>query len=211
MSFHSQLDNMIKQIVLDFDGTLADTFDVMNNIAKKEYGEYDIDLELIKNEGAKALLKKVNIPSWKIPEIILNVTSKLRNNKDIKLFPDIVNLLNTLKNDYKIGIVSSNSEEIIIDTLKEYNIDTLFEFVYSDSSLFGKHLVLKKMCSKYKINPLEVIYVGDEDRDIIAARKAKIKTIAVTWGFNSKERLSRENPDYLVDSPMQILEVFLQK
>lgn len=202
---------MIKQIVLDFDGTLADTFDVMNNIAKKEYGEYDIDLELIKNEGAKALLKKVNIPSWKIPEIILNVTSKLRNNKDIKLFPDIVNLLNTLKNDYKIGIVSSNSEEIIIDTLKEYNIDTLFEFVYSDSSLFGKHLVLKKMCSKYKINPLEVIYVGDEDRDIIAARKAKIKTIAVTWGFNSKERLSRENPDYLVDSPMQILEVFLQK
>ncbi len=211
MSFHSQLDNMIKQIVFDFDGTLADTFDVMNNIAKKEYGEYDIDLELIKNEGAKALLKKVNIPSWKIPEIILNVTSKLRNNKDIKLFPDIVNLLNTLKNDYKIGIVSSNSEEIIIDTLKEYNIDTLFEFVYSDSSLFGKHLVLKKMCSKYKINPLEVIYVGDEDRDIIAARKAKIKTIAVTWGFNSKERLSRENPDYLVDSPMQILEVFLQK
>lgn len=202
---------MIKQIVFDFDGTLADTFDVMNNIAKKEYGEYDIDLELIKNEGAKALLKKVNIPSWKIPEIILNVTSKLRNNKDIKLFPDIVNLLNTLKNDYKIGIVSSNSEEIIIDTLKEYNIDTLFEFVYSDSSLFGKHLVLKKMCSKYKINPLEVIYVGDEDRDIIAAKKAKIKTIAVTWGFNSKERLSRENPDYLVDSPMQILEVFLQK
>ena len=183
----------------------------MKNIAKKEYGEYDIDLEMIKNEGAKALLKKVNIPSWKIPKIILNVTSKLRNNKDIKLFPDIVNLLNTLKNDYKIGIVSSNSEEIIIDTLKEYNIDNLFEFVYSDSSLFGKHLVLKKMCSKYKINPLEVIYVGDEDRDIIAAKKAKIKTIAVTWGFNSKERLSRENPDYLVDSPMQILEVFLQK
>lgn len=62
------------------------------------------------------------------------------------------------------------------------------------------------MCNKYNINPLEVIYVGDEDRDIIAAKKTKIKTIAVTWGFNTNEKLSRENPDYLVDSPIQIVE-----
>jgi phosphoglycolate phosphatase len=120
-------------------------------------------------------------------------------------------LLYSLKSNYKIGIVSSNSKDIIIDTLKKDNIENLFEFVYSESSLFGKHLVLKKMCKKHNINPLDVIYVGDEDRDIIAAKKAGIKNIAVTWGFNSKEKLSRENPDYLVDSPMQILEVLPQK
>ena len=198
---------MIKYIVFDFDGTLADTFDIIKTIVIKEYGAIDIDFELVKELGAKSFLKQMNIPLWKLPEMAFNVTSKLRNSKDIKLFPGIVDLLNNLKNNYNIGIVSSNSKENIIDTLKIHNIESLFEFVYSDSSVFGKHLVLKKMCSKYKINPLEVIYVGDEDRDIIATKKIKIKTIAVTWGFNSKEKLSRERPDYIVDSPMQILEI----
>ncbi|MFA5656167.1 MAG: HAD-IA family hydrolase [Dysgonamonadaceae bacterium] len=202
---------MNKQIIFDFDGTLVDTFDVIKNIAINEYGEYDIDFELFKHKGAKGLLKKANIPRWKLPGMILNVTSKLRKSENIKLFPGIVDLLYSLKSNYKIGIVSSNSKDIIIDTLKKDNIENLFEFVYSESSLFGKHLVLKKMCKKHNINPLDVIYVGDEDRDIIAAKKAGIKNIAVTWGFNSKEKLSRENPDYLVDSPMQILEVLPQK
>ncbi|HUI33439.1 MAG: HAD-IA family hydrolase [Dysgonamonadaceae bacterium] len=202
---------MNKQIIFDFDGTLVDTFDVIKNIVINEYGEYDIDFELFKHKGAKGLLKKANIPRWKLPGMILNVTSKLRKSENIKLFPGIVDLLYSLKSNYKIGIVSSNSKDIIIDTLKKDNIENLFEFVYSESSLFGKHLVLKKMCKKHNINPLDVIYVGDEDRDIIAAKKAGIKNIAVTWGFNSKEKLSRENPDYLVDSPMQILEVLPQK
>ena len=149
----------------------------------------------------------MNIPLWKLPEMVLRVSSKLKNNKNIKLFPGIIEMLSNLKNNYKLGIVSSNSKENIIETLKKHNIENLFEFVYSDSSLFGKHLVLKKMCGKNKINPHEVMYVGDEDRDIIAAKKIKIKTIAVTWGFNSKEKLSRENPDYIVDSPMQIIDI----
>ena len=195
---------MSKYIVFDFDGTLADTFDVIKTIATTEYGEYDVDLELFKSKGAKEMLKELDIPRWKLPRMIFNVTSKLRSSKNIKLFPGIIDLLNTLKKDYKIGVVSSNSQEIIYDTLKEYNIENLFEFVYSESSLFGKHQVLKRMCSKHSINPLNVVYVGDEDRDIIAAKKAKIKIIAVTWGFNSKEKLSRENPDYIVDLPIQI-------
>lgn len=202
---------MIKYIVFDFDGTLANTFDLIKTIAIDEYSEYDVDLELFKNEGAKGMLKKLDIPRWKLPRMILNVTTKLRNSKDIKLFPGIVDLLHTLKKDYKIGILSSNSKEIINDTLKEYNIENLFEFVYSESSLFGKHVVLKRMCSKQNIDPLEVVYVGDEDRDIIAAKKVKIKIIAVTWGFNSKAKLSKEKPDYLVDLPMQIIEVISQK
>ncbi len=72
-------------------------------------------------------------------------------------------------------------------------------------------MVLKRMCNKHKIKNNEVIYVGDEDRDIIASKKVKIKTIAVTWGFNSKNKLIKENPDYLVDSPIQITKQILKK
>ncbi len=204
------LNRMFKYIVFDFDGTIADTFDLIKTIAKEEFGADDVDFDLFRKEGARGLFKTMNIPLWKLPEMSLKITSKLRNSKDIKLFPGIMDLLRSLKDNYKIGIVSSNSEENIMNALKKHHIEDLFEFIYSESSLFGKHLVLRKMCKKYNINPLDVIYVGDEDRDIIAAKKIKIKNIAVTWGFNSKEKLSKEKPDYIVDSPMQILDIIAQ-
>ena len=202
--------NMIKYIIFDFDGTIADTFNVIKSIVKDEFGATDKEFELFRNEGGKSFLKKMNIPLWKLPKMTLMVTSKLKSNNDIKLFPGIIELLSNLKDNYKIGIVSSNSKENIIDTLQIYNIQHLFEFIYSESSFFGKHLVLKKMCSKYNINPFGTIYIGDEDRDIVAAKKVHIKNIAVTWGFNSKEKLSKENPDYLVDLPIEILEIIYQ-
>ena len=52
------------------------------------------------------------------------------------------------------------------------------------------------------IYPAVVVLIGI----IFMKQKANIKTIAVTWGFNTKEKLSKENPDYLADSPMHLLE-----
>jgi phosphoglycolate phosphatase len=58
-----------------------------------------------------------------------------------------------------------------------------------------------------QIKPETVIYVGDETRDIEAAKKANVQVIAVSWGFNSPEALARENPNFLIDHPWELLEV----
>lgn len=198
---------MIKYIVFDFDGTLADTFETIKEIAKEEIkGVTDEDFALLKDVGIKGLMKRKNIYIWELPKMAINVMTKLKNKGEVKLFPEMIDVIKIISNSYKIGIVSSNSEDNIIQTLKNYNIIDLFDFVYSQSSIFGKHIVLKKMCRKYKIKPSEIIYVGDEDRDIIASQKIKIKNIAVTWGYNSEKRLIKVNPDYLVSSPEEILE-----
>lgn len=197
---------MIKYIVFDFDGTLADTFEIMKEIVKEEIqGFTDEDFALLKDVGIKELMKRKNVPIWQAPKMALKVVSKLKNKKNISLFPEIVELIKTLSKSYKLGIVSSNSEENILHTLKKYNIINLFDFIFSQSSIFGKHIVLKKMCHRYQINPSEVVYVGDEDRDVIASQKIKIKNIAVTWGYNSEKRLRKVNPDYIVNSPKEII------
>ena len=202
--------NNIKYIVFDFDGTLADTFESIKEIARNEIGDIsDEDFDLLKDEGIKGIMKRKNIKFWKLPKMALTVTSKLKNKGDIRLFPEMINLVQSLSKSYKIGIVSSNSEENIIQTLRKNNIINLFDFVFSQSSIFGKHIVLKKMCRKYQINPSEVIYVGDEDRDIAASKKAKIKHIAVTWGYNSEKRLRELAPDYIANSPKEIAEIIL--
>ncbi len=57
------------------------------------------------------------------------------------------------------------------------------------------------------MNSEEVIYVGDETRDIEAAKKINSKVIAVSWGFNTKEALARHNPDFLIHQPSELLDV----
>lgn len=53
----------------------------------------------------------------------------------------------------------------------------------------------------------EVIYVGDETRDVEAAKKVGVKVIAVTWGINSEKILRKQNPDYLIVKPKELIEV----
>ncbi len=203
---------MIKYIIFDFDGTLADTFESIKEIAKSEIkGVSDSDFELLKDDGIKGLIKRKNVHIWELPKMMLRVTSKLKDRKNIKLFPEVLEVLKPLKKFYKLGIVSSNSEKNIIQILKKHNVFDLFDFIFSQSSIFGKHKVFKKMCKKYKINPSEIVYIGDEDRDIIAAKKIKINNIAVTWGYNSKKRLRKVNPDYIIDLPKEIMEKVFRK
>ena len=58
-----------------------------------------------------------------------------------------------------------------------------------------------------KLTPEEVIYVGDETRDIEASKTIPIKVIAVSWGFNSAEALAKQNPDFLIQKPSELLKV----
>ena len=53
----------------------------------------------------------------------------------------------------------------------------------------------------------DVIYVGDETRDIEASKKAHIKVVSVTWGFNSEKALVKQNPDFLIHHPLELVEV----
>ncbi|NES07303.1 MAG: HAD hydrolase-like protein, partial [Okeania sp. SIO2F4] len=80
-------------------------------------------------------------------------------------------------------------------------------FITSGTTLFGKHRAIKKYLKSENIQPEEMVYVGDETRDINAAKKAKVKAIAVTWGFNSREALSEYQPDALVEQPQELIEV----
>lgn len=165
---------MIKYIVFDFDGTLADTFEIMKEIAKSEFEDIsDKDFELLRDEGIRGMMKRKNIHIWELPKMVLRFTSKMKNKENVKLFPEMIDLIKILSKSHKLGVVSSNSKENIIQNLKKHNVLDLFDFIFSQSSIFGKHKVLKKMCHKYQIDPSEIIYVGDEDRDIVAAKKSQ--------------------------------------
>ena len=49
-----------------------------------------------------------------------------------------------------------------------------------------------------------VLYAGDSGVDMQTAKNAGIESIAVTWGYKSREELSTYNPRWIVDEPHEI-------
>jgi phosphoglycolate phosphatase-like HAD superfamily hydrolase len=55
-----------------------------------------------------------------------------------------------------------------------------------------------------------VLMVGDSLSDVLAAKEASVTSVAVTWGHQSLDYLLRGNPDYVVSSPHNLIEIIEQ-
>ena len=205
---------MLKVIIFDFDGTLADTIDILLNITNRLSAEFGFksatkeELAQLSNLTSWQILRYSGISIFKFPLLIRKLKAELRNEiPNIQLFPGIKEVLLELKKlGFQLGIITSNSRENVLASLEKNGLQGTFTFIYSGST-FGKHKVIKRWLKKERINAEEVIYVGDETRDIDAAKKTGIKIIAVSWGFNSQSALAAQNPDFLIERPQELIEI----
>ena len=56
-----------------------------------------------------------------------------------------------------------------------------------------------------RLDRSDVLYIGDELRDVEAAKKAGVKVAAVTWGFHNAELLRTGTPDYVVNDANELV------
>ena len=129
-----------------------------------------------------------------------------KNISSLKPVEGIEAIVEALKNKgFNLGILSSNSKDNLGKFLKQNNLINFFDFIVSENNLFGKTKALNGILKKHKITRGDTYYIGDETRDVEAAQDAGIKSIAVCWGFNTKEILLKSRPDFIVDKPENIL------
>lgn len=207
--------NNSTHLIFDFDGTLVDSFHtVINtfNLLADEFHFRKIDsheIEAMRDLTSRELIKFLNIPIYKIPRIIRKARKELHH--DIPLLPTFANLssvLHTLHHsNISLGILTSNSEENVIDWLNTQHLKHLFKFIHVESHYFGKKRVLKKIITSNNIQESNVFYIGDETRDIDAAKACHINSIAVTWGFNSEKILSKHQPHFIARKPEDLLSI----
>ena len=205
---------MLKVIIFDFDGTLADTIDILLNITNRLSAEFGFksatkeELAQLSNLTSWQILRYSGISIFKFPLLIRKLKAELRNEiPNIQLFPGIKEVLLELKKlGFQLGIITSNSRENVLASLEKNGLQGTFTFIYSGST-FGKHKVINRWLKREHRNAEEVVYVGDEIRDIDAAKKTGIKIIAVSWGFNSQSALAAQNPDFLIERPQELIEI----
>jgi phosphoglycolate phosphatase len=108
-----------------------------------------------------------------------------------------------LREHFTVCVITSNEPEPVEAVLRKRGV--LVDHVHAGSSIFGKDRAIRSFLRAEGVEPGEAVYVGDEVRDVEAAHKAGVRVISVTWGFNSKKRLKQAQPDYLVDTPAQLM------
>lgn len=202
-------------IIFDFDGTIADSLLVFiqafNRLAPK-FGCPQISLSQIpeiKNLSSQEGLQKLAIPSWQMPLFLYCLrceVSRLASElQPIEGIPTV--LIEIHQRGHRLGIVTSNARSTVLRFLDYQQLTQQFEFIYAGQLLLGKARILKRLVNRNQLDPKQVIYVGDETRDIEAAKQAGLTTIAVSWGFNSAAVLAKHKPDQLIDRPEQLLAV----
>ena len=208
--FDSRLPDM--NIIFDFDGTICDSFDVAVELVKtnlpEKYYDPKITPEMARDIGLKGLIIKTKFPKRLLPKLIIVGRKEMAMRlPSLKAHPKMPQIIEKLSINNTLGIITSNSKDNVHQFLINTNLVKYFDFVNSELSIFGKHRKLLKVLKKYKLNPEDTYYVGDETRDIEAAKKSGIISVAVTWGYESENVVKKAKPDILITKVEQLLDL----
>lgn len=209
--------NKTLNIIFDFDGTLADSFSAIIQKLVPQADEFKFrkinqdEIAGLKDLTSREVIKYLKIPFYKLPAILRHARECMRDESPLlSTFMNLPEVLKELHMDCSLGILTSNSSENVVSWLNRHKIAHLFTFIHTEFSYFGKKHMLKKLIKSCQMDPLQTFYIGDETRDIDAARKCKINSIAVSWGFNSETALIQSSPNYIARIPQDIIAIVKQ-
>jgi len=126
-----------------------------------------------------------------------------QNQYQATLFPHVKETLLALKKrGIKLAIATSKDREELDKAIVYNNLSGIFDITCCGKEYKEKPdpAMLKHMMEKFNAKPDECLMIGDTVIDIQFAANAGIKTIAVTFGAHSAEKLQSANPLALANS-----------
>ena len=144
---------MIKSLVFDFDGTIADSMQVVieiyNSILAPAFNIRPIrkdEEELFRSINPKSILQASKISIFRLPVMVLRAHREIgKKIREIRPISNIIEILNELhKSSITLGVCTSNSIKNVLAFLEEHKMLDLFDFIYSGNHIFCKDYLIHK-------------------------------------------------------------------
>lgn len=208
-----------KYIIFDFDGTIADSVDAALQIYNRVAPEYKCKpihgeaRELLSAKNPTRYFKEYGVTPFKLFLLVFRIRKELgKQIEQISMVEGIEKSLIRLKKaGFRLGILTSNSRKNVEQFLAHNQLSDVFSFVYSGRHLLGKDSLISKIIKKEKLSEGAIVYVGDETRDVLAMKKARIPVVAVSWGLSSESKLASLHPESLIHHPVELNPELIEK
>lgn len=205
-----------KLLIFDFDGTIADTFSmgiaILNRLSSRYLFKHTDKntISHMREETPAEMIHRLGIPLLLLPFFLRKARKEMyRQMASIHPFEGIRATIKQIHDqNIPLGVLTTNSRKTVKEFLQEHHMQW-FDFITTSSIIGSKHRRLKSIVRKRDISPSEILYIGDDTRDITDSQKAAIPVAAVCWGYRSRQLLERYDPDFLVDSPQDLLPICL--
>lgn len=202
--------------IFDFDGTLADSLawftSQWNDIAGRMgcRAVSPEEAEALRHCGSREVFRRVGLPLWKFPLVAREYRRRqAADPAGVKLFTGAAEALTRLvEAGVVLAIVSSNGEENIRNVLGRELAGRVSHYGCG-ASLFGKASKFKAVLRRAGVRAEDAVTVGDELRDLDAARAAGIAAMAVSWGYATAAALRARGPEHFVETCGQLVDVIL--
>ncbi|MGB9659395.1 MAG: HAD family hydrolase [Nitrososphaerales archaeon] len=210
----------IKAVIFDLDGTLVKfTLDFIKArkeaivaIRKKGINIDNLSEKLNLYSMLKVIEERTDARTFSdLKKSFWNILEKieLRAANETNIQPDALQTLAKIKNlGLKLAIVTNNGRKATSIVTKKFGLNDFFDVIITRED--SKELKpdggsIKKAIEVLGINAKEAIYVGDSVIDILAAKVAKVISVAVPTGVSNIKNLVEAEPDYLIHSLRDII------
>ena len=207
---------MIKNIIFDWSGVIKDALQDLGWIVNRmmeDLGGEELPLEEIRQNWEQPYMKFWNkyYPDLTLEEeqILYHKILAREDCPNTGAVPEIVDLIKKLKTKgLKMSVVSSDHTERLLSEIKEFGLEDIFDDVITD--VHDKTEGVNKILEENNLEKLETVFIGDSNHEIEVGKHFGIKTIAVTWGFSTEDKLRATNPDYLVHNIKELENILLK-
>ena len=211
---------MFQTVIFDLDGTLLNTIDDLtaagNYVCQRNgWPTHTVEeFKLMVGHGIPNLVSQFSPAEFRSPLLLMSTLSQFseyygKHNMDRTVpYDGIPELLASLKEQGVRMAVYSNKADEFSRSLAEHFFPGTFDAILGKRpGIPGKPdpAGLRLLMRKLGAAPEESVLVGDGETDLRSARNAGLRSVAVTWGFRSREALLAEGPDGMAESPEELL------
>lgn len=203
----------MKLFLFDFDGVLVESLDIYEKVVSISLARMGVPLtggreeflELFERNFYESLAgRNVDVKQYleAASDLVAAVTYR-----DMQPVAPMLAVVEKLQKDNILLVISSNNSPTIRTALEQFQYSLYFQEVLGSDFLFSKKDKILYALDKYRIEPADAYYIGDTTGDIREGRSARVKTVGITWGWHTREKMMQAGPDYLLDRPEELLQL----
>ncbi len=212
----------VHNILFDLDGTLTDPREGIINSILYALDRLGIEESRINDLNGfigpplrDSFIKRYNL-SERMGDKALKLYREYFGTKGIfenRLYEDIYDVLESLyEHKFRIFLATSKPTVYAIEILKHFNLDRFFTDITGsnlDNTRTDKSEVIAHVVTSNSLITSHSVMIGDRKHDLIGARNNNMRSVAVTYGYGTKEELMAEHPDLILSNCRDLLTVFI--